>query len=283
VNLDSPVPDRDAVVAANARVHSALVDRYEESEPHFRPENVAKVRRRIEQLAADSPSTRRLLDLGCGTGFVIGLAKDQFTEVHGVDVTPAMLERVDRSSGNIVLHEGIVEELPYADAYFDAVTAYSFLDHLTDHVVALREAARVLRPGGRIYIDLVPNRDFWSSIYAAATAAGRPFGAIVEREIDELVNHERKLEENFGISPADWRLAEPAKSGERGFAPEELLRDLRSVGFDPIIEHEWFLGQARVHHDNSPELAQQMDSHLRALLPVTRGLYKYLVITGARI
>lgn len=278
----SPAPKREAVVAANARVHSALVDHYEASEPHFRPENVAKVRRRIEALASAAPETQRLLDLGCGTGFIIGIAKDLFLEVHGVDVTPAMLERVDRSSGNVVLHQGIVEELPYPDGHFDAVTAYSFLDHLTDHVVALREAARVLRPGGRLYIDLVPNRNFWSAIYGASTSTGRPYGSIVEREIDELVNHERKLEEAFGVSPEDWRLAEPAKSGGRGFLPEELLADLQSVGFDVVIEHEWFLGQARVHHDGSPQLADKVDAHLRSLLPISRHLFKYLVVTGAR-
>ena len=45
-----------------------------------------------------------ILDVGCGTGFIINLSKDLFDELHGVDATQAMLDKVDLSSGNIILH-----------------------------------------------------------------------------------------------------------------------------------------------------------------------------------
>ena len=76
---------------------------------------------------ADRVGTGRLLDVGCGAGFVIELLADTFDEIHGIDPTRAMLDQVDASAGNITLHEGIAESLPFEDGTFDLVTAYSVL------------------------------------------------------------------------------------------------------------------------------------------------------------
>lgn len=263
-------------------MHSQLADVYNETEPHFRPENQAKVRRQLEKMAATAPSTARMLDLGCGTGFLINLAHDLFGQIDGVDATQQMLDRVDLSPGNITLHQGVVETLPFDDNTFDAATAYSFIDHLADHTAMLREASRVLKPGGRLYIDLIPNRSFWSSIYNAADAPGRPFDEIVEREINELVNHEQKLQEQFGIDPVDWQFAEPAKSEGKGFDAAALCADAEQAGFIAEIDFEWFLGQAVVMHGTSMEAATMIDDHLHRLLPTTEHLFKYLVLTGAK-
>jgi ubiquinone/menaquinone biosynthesis C-methylase UbiE len=270
------------VVEANRRVHSQLASQYNETEPHFRPENQAKVRRRLEALAAGSPSSGRMLDLGCGTGFLLNLAHDLFTSIDGIDATRAMLDRVDLSPGNITLHEGVVEDLPFEDNTFDAVTAYSFLDHLADHVPVLVEANRVLKPGGRLYVDLIPNRGFWNSVYAASDAPRRPFDAIVEREINELVNHEKKLQDQFGIDPVDWQNTEPAKSGGKGFDAETLRGETAAAGFEAVVEFEWYLGQAVIMHGTSMEAAALVDDHLHKLLPVSAHLFKYLVLTGTK-
>lgn len=274
--------DLTEVVVANQRVHSTLANIYNESEPHFRPENQAKVRARIEALSKRLPSTDRMLDLGCGTGFLLNLAHDLFTSIDGVDATPEMLARVDLSPGNITLHNQVVEKLPFEDATFDFVTAYSFLDHVQDHVAVIAEAARVLRPGGILYIDLIPNRNFWNAIYAASADISRPLHPIVEREINELVNHEKNLQDKFGIDPVDWRNAEPAKSGGQGFDPITLKQEADNCGLETSIEHEWFLGEAVVLHGDSPAAAATIDAHLEALLPVSSQLFKYLVLTAVK-
>lgn len=270
------------VIAANQKVHSQIAGRYNETEPHFRPENQAKVRRRLEYLASQAPGTERMLDLGCGTGFLLNLAHDLFDLVDGIDATAAMLQRVDLSPGNITVRQGVVEDLPFADNTFDLVTAYSFIDHLADHVAVLREAFRVLKPGGKLYVDLIPNRSFWHQIYAAAQADNRPFDEIVEREINELVNHEQKLQDQFGIDPVDWQFTEPAKSEGKGFDATDLADQANSVGFDSEITFEWYLGQAVAMHGTSMEAARLIDDHLRRLLPLTAPLYKYLVLTATK-
>lgn len=276
---DGPDP---RVVAANQKVHSQLAGSYNEREPHFRPENQAKVRRRLEQMAATTPSTDRMLDLGCGTGFLLNLANDLFTTIDGIDATQAMLDRVDLSPGNITVQQGIVEELPFDDNTFDLVTAYSFLDHVTDHVAVIAEAGRVLRPGGKLYVDLIPNRSFWDVLYTAETVPGRPFDDIVEREIDEIVNHEQKLQDQLGIDPADWQLTEPAKAEGHGFDSVALTDQTNSVGFESVVEFEWYLGQAVAMHGTSMEAATTIDEHLHRLLPVSAPLFKYLVLTATK-
>lgn len=278
---NSPISD-PRVVEANQRVHSQLADQYNETEPHFRPENQAKVRRRLAEIAASAPARSRMLDLGCGTGFLLNLAHDLFDRIDGVDATRAMLDRVDLSPGNITLHQGVVEDLPFGDGTFDVATAYSFLDHLADHRPVLQEAARVVKPGGKLYVDLVPNRAFWNEIYLTAEASHRPFDPIVEREIEELVNHEQKLQEQFGIDPIDWKFAEPAKSGGKGFDAETLRAETEAAGFDAEIRFEWYLGQAVVMHGTSTEAAETVDTHLRRLLPITAHLFKYIVLTGTK-
>ena len=134
-----------------------------------------------------------------------------------------------------------------------------------------------------LYVDLIPNRSFWNGVYAASSDQGRPLDPIVEREINELVNHEQKLQQEFGIDPVDWQFAEPAKSEGKGFDASTLAAQTRGAGFDCTIEFEWFLGQAVVMHGTSMEAADLIDSHLRRLLPISESLYKYLVLTATKL
>ena len=279
---DQPSREASEIVEANRRVHSLLASSYNETEPHFRPENRAKVLRRLTELAGIAPSRVRMLDLGCGTGFLLSLAHPLFESIDGIDATPAMLARVDLSPGNIHLHEGVVERLPFESEAFDMVTAYSFLDHLEDHVVVLAEAHRVLKPGGVLYFDLVPNQRFWHAIESAARSDDRGIDPIVDREIHELLHHEEKLQAAFGVAPEDWRNAEPAKSAGKGFDPDVLADEVSAVGFTTTIRHEWYLGQAAVMHGDSASSADLIDGHLRRLLPVTSSLFKYLVVTAVK-
>ena len=147
-------PLYDQVVQANVDLHSKLAADYNTNEPHFRPENVAKVEAKLRTVV-DETRAARMLDLGCGTGFMIDIAKPFVAEIHGVDATPAMLEHVDRSGpAAITLHEGDTGSFPVDEGSFDVVTAYSFLHHLYDVRPTLATAAKALRPGGRFYADL---------------------------------------------------------------------------------------------------------------------------------
>lgn len=277
--MNEPPTTPTDVVLSNIEVHSQMAASYECDEPHFRPENKNKVRSNLLRIIGRT-GTGRALDIGCGTGFVISLIADRFEEIHGIDPTERMLERVDTTVGNITLHVGVAEQLPFPDESFDLVTAYSVLHHLADHRPALAEAARVLRPGGMLYVDLEPNRSFWRAIDAVEkTHKDRvtELDEIVAREVRAVLHVEDDVRDRFAIEPDVFRSAEYIKSYLGGFEPAEFEADAGSAGFAACkTAYEWFLGQAALMHGTTPTDATTVEAHLRRLLPVSASLFKYL-------
>jgi ubiquinone/menaquinone biosynthesis C-methylase UbiE len=283
--MRTPGANPGDVVRDNIQVHTRMADTYERDEPHFRAENKAKVRGNLLRVA-ERTGTKRMLDIGCGTGFVIGLLTEIFSEIHGIDPTRAMLEKVDVSSGNVTLHEGVAEELPFSDGSFDLVTAYSVFHHLADHRPALAEAARVLRQGGVLYVDLEPNRAFWRAIEGVEQSHASRVGElddIVAREVAAVLHIEDDINERFAIYPNVFRSAEYIKSELGGFEPSEFEADARAAGFISCeTTYEWFLGQASLLHGSTPNDAATVEAHLRRLLPVSAQLFKYLRFEATR-
>ena len=241
---------RDATLRANIQVHAYLANAGEyQKSPHFRPENQDKIRSILLRLTADLPrqTVSKVIDFGCGTGFLIDLMHDLFTEVHGVDITQDMMKHVNLREGKVRLHECQAERTPFPDAHFDFATAYSFMDHLFDYRDFLREACRVLKPGGIFYSDLNPNRAFIQAIEQVELTAEPGRSGIVEREIQGALHNGAYYEQNFGLNAALLEAAEPIKSNDMGFDAAEVLAAARALGFsDCRVEHEWFLGQGKV-------------------------------------
>lgn len=92
----------------------------------------------------------RVLDVGCGLGkYTIGLAAEGVA-VHGLDLTPALVERLHRDAPEIPAVVGDIVH-PAADLHggFDVVTGFFVLHHIADLRGAMRGVRAVLRPGGR--------------------------------------------------------------------------------------------------------------------------------------
>ncbi|MDP9385474.1 MAG: class I SAM-dependent methyltransferase, partial [Actinomycetota bacterium] len=91
-----------------------------------------------------------LLDVGGGTGnYALALRDHGFAPIV-LDCNAAMLERA--AAKGLTTVAGDAAALPYEDGSWDAVTLISMLHHVPDWRAALREAARVLRPGGRLAV-----------------------------------------------------------------------------------------------------------------------------------
>jgi len=107
----------------------------------------------------------RVLDLGCGGGHVSYRAAPHVAEVVAVDVTQTMLDVVARTAGergcsNIRVQKAAAEALPFKDADFHWVLCRFTGHHWQNLEAGLREAARVLKPGGRaIFIDTTAPAD----------------------------------------------------------------------------------------------------------------------------
>jgi ubiquinone/menaquinone biosynthesis C-methylase UbiE len=101
------------------------------------------------------PGTR-LLEVGAGVGAVLAVLGQEFPGVllTGVDIEPKQLEyargHLERSGVEATLLEADALALPFEDESFDQVWMMWFLEHVPDPVGVLREARRVLVPGGGI-------------------------------------------------------------------------------------------------------------------------------------
>jgi ArsR family transcriptional regulator len=100
-------------------------------------------------------------DLGCGTGQVAAALAPFVAQVIAVDRSEEMLQaarRRLRDCENVEIRRGELEALPIDDNALDAATLLLVLHHLPDPAVVIGEAARVLRPGGRLLIcDMLPH------------------------------------------------------------------------------------------------------------------------------
>ena len=110
--------------------------------------------------AASLQPGERILDVACGTGVVTRLAAQQVGNrgsVAGLDVNPGMLSvarAVTPSELTIDWYETSAEATPLPDAAFDVVLCQMGLQFIPDRLRALRETRRVLRPGGRVVLNL---------------------------------------------------------------------------------------------------------------------------------
>jgi len=98
-----------------------------------------------------------VLDLGCGAGHVSFAAAPHVTSVVAYDLSPDMLRTVvhearKRGHENILTRQGSVDALPFQDASFDFVFTRYSAHHWTEIRTALKEARRVLKPGGGLIV-----------------------------------------------------------------------------------------------------------------------------------
>jgi ubiquinone/menaquinone biosynthesis C-methylase UbiE len=131
---------------------------------------------------------RRVLDVGCGTGFLLrrlAARCPQATELAGIDAAPSMIEAAEQAADDERLRftAGAAERLPYPDDSFDLVVSTTSFDHWADQQAGLRECARVLAPGGHLMLA-----DVFSPLLLPTLLAGRRAKARTRRRASGLLS-----------------------------------------------------------------------------------------------
>jgi arsenite methyltransferase len=130
-------------------------------------------------------SGERVLDLGSGSGmdvFAAAVEVGPTGSAVGVDITPEQLAKAERlrREGHVTFYRARIEELPFDDASFDVVISNGVVNLSADKPAVFAEAARVLRPGGRLALaDIVTEHpiatrtaaqpDLWAACIAGAS------------------------------------------------------------------------------------------------------------------
>ncbi len=99
------------------------------------------------------PAGGRLLDIACGDGRLLHmLSRTRTFEGYGVDISGGMVRAAQKALPGMVFHQAPCDHLPFEDNFFDALTVCCSFHHFPDISAFAREASRIMKPGGQLYI-----------------------------------------------------------------------------------------------------------------------------------
>ena len=135
-----------------------------------------------------------ILDIGCGTGTLLGLLKRRGFRVRGVDFSSEAAKIAEAENG-VDVAVGSLEGARFPDRSFDIVTLFHVMEHVTNPRQVLAEVARVLKPDGAVVLQ-VPNIESWQFRILGA----RWYGLDIPRHvIDYSRNSMLKLLDDSGF------------------------------------------------------------------------------------
>jgi 2-polyprenyl-3-methyl-5-hydroxy-6-metoxy-1,4-benzoquinol methylase len=130
---------------------------YEEDEAVYR----RTFERRLREITPYKAGGR-LLDVGCGTGIFLDVARRAGWSASGLDASPYAVSAISARAGGLGerIRIGTLESVDYEPGSFDVVTMFDFFEHVYRPIDFARRVARVLAPGG-IAVVATPNYDSW--------------------------------------------------------------------------------------------------------------------------
>ena len=184
--------------------------------------------------------TGRLLDIGSGRGELLKAAREAGWEAVGADPSSAFARYAARYSGAEVREEP-VERCDFPAASFDVVILAAVLEHLYNPDETMREIARILRPGGALFVD-VPNEQglYFRGANLYQRLRGRDWVVHLAPTFEPFhvfgfsSRSLRALLAKHGLKPVDWRVyggeaMVPARAGVVGSLERVAARAVTAV------------------------------------------------------
>lgn len=138
---------------------------YSEIDPSFR---VAASRKRLyERFLSKIGRTKRkqprLLDVGCGIGYFLFLARERGYDVYGSEFIPGLAQIGSKSYG-LTIQCADFDEVNFPESYFDLITLWNVFDELSDPSGSVRKIKKILKPGALLFMRM-PNATFHLFVY----------------------------------------------------------------------------------------------------------------------
>lgn len=153
----------------NNDFYETLKDQWYTADDHpialLRAENAVRAPWVIEEIARRIGNKAHILDIGCGGGFLSNPMADAGYDVTGIDLSEASLAVAEENdaSKNVKYLKADAYALPFEDNSFDVACAMDILEHVNNPEILIREAARVVRPGGLFFFHTF-NRNWVSNL-----------------------------------------------------------------------------------------------------------------------
>jgi ubiquinone/menaquinone biosynthesis C-methylase UbiE len=153
----------------------------------------------------------QVLDVGCGTGVVTAeLAQRTQGSAIGIDVDPQMIAFARQQGGKARYEEGDAGALPFPTASFDIAACHFTLMWIADPQAAVREMARVVRPGGTVLVCAEPDyggRLDWPALpirrWQVEGLRRQGADACIGRRLRQILSG-AELEAEVGVIPSQW-------------------------------------------------------------------------------
>jgi ubiquinone/menaquinone biosynthesis C-methylase UbiE len=197
----------------------------------------------LEKLCESISATSSVLEVGCGTGnYIVAIEAAMRCTCWGVEPSPSMLETARARSMTIRFHRSSAEQLDAPDEMFDLVFSVDVIHHVADRPAFIREALRVLKPGGRL---CTVTDSEWVIRHRQPLTAYFP-----ETVPFELARYPRIAELREWMSDAGFEdVTEEMVEGHYDLADAQAYRD-KAFSALHLISHEAFArGLARLEAD----------------------------------
>jgi SAM-dependent methyltransferase len=160
--------------------HDGVADGSERESAH-----VADFRAGLDLLDSHARPPGPLLDIGCATGSFLSLAKARGWDCRGVEVSAFAAARAREKTGCEIFC-GKLEDAPYPEGGFEAITMWDLLEHLPLPLQGLEKAHRLLKPSGLLLVN-TPNEN--SLLRQLARFLYRGSGGRITAPVNRLYHH----------------------------------------------------------------------------------------------
>ena len=202
----------------------------------------------------------RLLDIGCGPGYVSEAASASGAIPTGIDFSPQMIQRAEKRNPGLEFQTADAHELPFEDETFDAVVSNFGLLHLSRPEKAFAEIFRVLRPGGKLGFSL------WA----------KPEDNPRSRILSEAIQAHGETNISLPQGPPKFLFTERGKTSEllctAGFMSSSVQFSTISREWQIPSASAWLNAECKGSVRTAAVLARQSNSHLEDIRTAVDGI-----------